>query len=49
LPSKRPAIFGDGHAALRIAEVVTSFLGARFSAGGGAAALAAGSSVEVAA
>jgi UDP-N-acetylglucosamine 2-epimerase len=49
LPSERPAIFGDGHAAPRIAEVVTSFLGARFSAGGGAAALAAGSSVEIAA
>jgi UDP-N-acetylglucosamine 2-epimerase len=49
LPSERPAIFGDGHAALRIAEVVTSFLGARISAGGGAAALVAGSGVEVAA
>jgi UDP-N-acetylglucosamine 2-epimerase len=48
LPSEHPAIFGDGHAARRIAEVVTSFLGG-LSAGGGAAALAAGTSVEVAA
>jgi UDP-N-acetylglucosamine 2-epimerase (non-hydrolysing) len=49
LPAERPPIFGDGHAAERIADVITSFLGARFSAGGGAATLAAGSSVEVAA
>ena len=49
LPSERPAIFGDGHAAMRIAEVVASFLGAHLSAGGGAATLAAGAGVEVAA
>jgi UDP-N-acetylglucosamine 2-epimerase (non-hydrolysing) len=49
LPTERPAIFGDGHAARRIAEVVTSFLGARLSAGGGAVTLAAGAGVGVAA
>ncbi len=49
LPTERPAIFGDGHAARRIAEVVTSFLGTRLSTGGGAVALAAGSGVEIAA
>jgi UDP-N-acetylglucosamine 2-epimerase len=49
LPAERPPIFGDGRAAQRIAEVITSFLGARFSAGGGAVALAAGSSVGAAA
>jgi len=46
LPKERPAIFGDGHAAQRIAEVVTSFLGARISPGGEADTLAAGTSVE---
>ena len=35
LPPERPPIFGDGHAAQRIAEVISSFLGARFSAGRG--------------
>jgi len=49
LPSERPAIFGDGHAAERIAQVVTSFLGARISPGGGAGTLAAGTGVEVSA
>ena len=48
LPTERPAIFGDGHAAQRIAEVVTSFLGARISPGGGAGKLAAGTGVGVA-
>jgi UDP-N-acetylglucosamine 2-epimerase len=49
LPTERPPIFGDGHAARRIAQLITSFLGGRISTGGGAARLAAGSSVEVAA
>jgi UDP-N-acetylglucosamine 2-epimerase len=46
LPAERPAIFGDGHAAQKIAHVVTAFLGAGHPVGGGAARLAAGSTVE---
>jgi UDP-N-acetylglucosamine 2-epimerase len=49
LPDERPAIFGDGHAAQRIAQVVISFLGAGLPAGDGAVALVAGSGVGVAA
>jgi UDP-N-acetylglucosamine 2-epimerase len=49
LPRERPPIFGDGHAAQRIARVVIDFLREGTPAGGGAMTLAAGSGVEVAA
>lgn len=45
LPSERPPIFGDGHAAQRIADVVLNFLGAGTSPGGEAATLVAGPGV----
>jgi UDP-N-acetylglucosamine 2-epimerase len=48
LPTERPPIFGDGHAAQRIAEVIIDFLG-RGALGGEAATPAAGAGVEVAA
>lgn len=41
LPAARPPIFGDGHAARRIADVVISYLRARRPKGGEAVALAA--------
>ncbi len=47
LPVARPSIFGDGHAARRIAGVVIDFLGTGASTGGEAVALAAGSGVGV--
>jgi UDP-N-acetylglucosamine 2-epimerase len=49
LPAARPPIFGDGHAAQRIARVVIDFLGEWMPAGGEAASLAAGIGVEAAA
>jgi UDP-N-acetylglucosamine 2-epimerase len=49
LPAERPPIFGDGHAAERIAELIIDFLGEGTPAGGGAAPLAAGAGVGVAA
>jgi UDP-GlcNAc3NAcA epimerase len=49
LPLHRPAIFGDGDAAQRIVEVITSFLGARTLPGGDEVTVAAGVSVEAAA
>ena len=49
LPHERPPIFGDGHAAQRIADVVIHFLGAGTSPGGEAVSLVAGPGVGVAA
>ena len=46
LPAERPKIFGDGHAAERIAQVITTFLGVGRSPGGQADGLVAGSGVE---
>ncbi len=48
LPRERPPIFGDGHAAQHIADVVLDFLGAGTLPGGEAASLAARIGAEVA-
>ncbi len=49
LPRERPPIFGDGHAAQRIADVIIDFLREGTQAGGEATSLAAGAGLEAAA
>jgi UDP-N-acetylglucosamine 2-epimerase len=49
LPSERPPIFGDGHAAQRIADVVVDFLRSRTPTHDEAASFTADAAVEVAA